>query len=86
MNSNTYWNLPKVGPFAQPMAGYMKIIIVLTFAGMFVKIPLGAFLFHYRNLDDTKEYNLDLPCLKMKLVPNTVNPITDALKNIEYLK
>ena len=22
----------------------------------------------------------------MKLVPNTVNPITDALKNIEYLK
>ena len=54
MNSNTYWNLPKVGPFAQPMAGYMKIIIILTFVGMFVKIPLGAFLFHYRNLDASK--------------------------------
>ena len=76
MNSNTYWNLPKVGPFSQVMAGYMKIIIVLTFVGLFIKIPLGVLLYHYRNLDTSKEYVLDLPCLKMKLTANRQNPIT----------
>lgn len=86
MNSNTYWNLPKEGPYSQAMAGYMKLIIILTFFGIFVKIPLGVFLYHYRNLDPTKEYILDLPCLKMILKPNMTNPITDALKNIEYLQ
>ena len=60
----------------------MKIIIVLTFVGVFIKIPLGIFLYHYRDLDTSKEYLLDLPCLKMRLTPNKSNPISDALKNI----
>ena len=82
MNSSSYWNLPAVGPISRGLGGYMKIIIVLTFVGVFIKIPLGIFLYHYRDLDTSKEYLLDLPCLKMRLTPNKSNPISDALKNI----
>jgi hypothetical protein len=84
MNSNSYWNLPAVGPISRGMGGYMKLIIILTFVGLFIKIPLGVFLYHYRDLDSSKDYLLNLPCLKMRLTPNRTNPISDAIKNISF--
>ena len=84
MNSNSYWNLPAVGPISRGMGGYMKLIIILTFVGLFIKIPLGVFLYHYKDLDSSKDYLLNLPCLKMRLTPNKTNPISDAIKNITF--
>jgi hypothetical protein len=51
MNSNHYWNLPQNGTITIAMGGYMKLIIFLTYLGIFIKIPLGVLLYHYRNLD-----------------------------------
>jgi ABC-type phosphate transport system permease subunit len=84
--SNQYWNLPSVGTVSQAMGGYMKVIIILTYVGVFVKIPLGIFLFHYRNVDESKQYVMNLSCLKMSLTPDKINPISDGLKNLELAK
>ena len=58
------------------MGGYMKLIVVLTFIALFIKIPLGVLLYHYRNLDMNKKYTLDLGFFKMELTPNRINPIS----------
>lgn len=50
MNANDFWNPPVVGTSSKGESGYLKFIIVLTFIGIFVKIPLGVFLYHYRNV------------------------------------
>ena len=52
MNANDFWNPPSVGTSSKGESGYLKFIIVLTFVGIFVKIPLGVFLYHYRNVQD----------------------------------
>ena len=69
MNANDYWNPPAVGTSSKAENGYLKFILVLTFIGIFVKIPLGVFLYHYRNVQE-KQYNLDLGLVKMQLTPN----------------
>ena len=52
MNANDFWNPPAVGTSSRAESGYLKFIIILTFLGIFVKIPLGVFLYHYRNVKD----------------------------------
>lgn len=84
--SATYWNLPAVGTISRALGGYMKLIVILTYIGVFVKIPLGVFLFHYRNLDESKQFVVNLTCLKISLTPDKINPISDGLKNMELVK
>jgi len=75
MNANDYWSPPAVGTSSRAENGYLKFIIILTFAGIFVKIPLGVFLYHYRNVEE-KDYHLDLGLVKMQLTPNNTNPMS----------
>lgn len=84
--SATYWNLPVVGTISRALGGYMKLIVILTYIGVFVKIPLGVFLFHYRNLDESKQFVVNLICLKISLTPDKINPISDGLKNMELVR
>lgn len=79
VNSGRYWNVPAVGTLAVSMGAYMKVIVLLTFVGVFVKIPLGVLLYHYRNIDPSKQYLLDLGYFKLQMTPNQINPISDAL-------
>ena len=51
MNASDYWSPPQQSTNSSTEAGYLKFIVVLTFVGIFVKIPLGVFLYHYRNID-----------------------------------
>jgi len=74
--------LPVDGTISRAMGGYMKIIIILTYVGVFVKIPVGIFLFHYRNVDESKQYVMNLSCMKMSLMPDKINPISDGLRNL----
>lgn len=85
MNANDYWNPPAVGTSSRAENGYLKFIIILTFFGIFVKIPLGVFLYHYRNVQE-KQYNLDLGIVKMQLTPNKVaNPMSETIKGMEII-
>lgn len=51
MNSNDYWNPPEKGVNSSAEKGYLRLIVFLTFLALFLKIPLGVFLYHYRNID-----------------------------------
>lgn len=50
MNSSDYWSPPGVGTSSGYEKGYLKLIILVTYLGVFLKIPLGVFLYHYRNV------------------------------------
>jgi hypothetical protein len=52
MNSGDYWNPPKQGVNSSAETSYLRIIVALTFAGVFLKILLGIFLYHYRKVAD----------------------------------
>ena len=80
INIGAYWNMPTNGTFSTALGGYMKVVIIFTFAALFLKIPIGIFLFHYRKVSPNKTYMLDLPCLKMQLTAGGSNPISDVLK------
>ena len=69
VNAKDYWNPRAVGTSSKAENGYLKFILVLTFIGILVKIPLGFFLYHYGTVQD-KQYNLDLGLVKMQLTPN----------------
>jgi hypothetical protein len=55
---------------------------LLTYLGVFLKIPLGVFLYHYRNVEESKSYDLDVGVVKFSLTPNKINPITQGINNI----
>ncbi len=76
MNANDYWNPPSIGTSSSSERGYLRFILILTFIGIFLKIPLGVFLYHYRNADTNKEYQIDLGIVKMQLTPNKGNPMS----------
>lgn len=84
MNSSQFWNPPANGTSSGAENGYLKLIILLTYLGLFMKIPLGVFLFHYRNVEESKSYELDVGVLKFTLTPNKANPITQGIDNIEF--
>lgn len=67
MNANIYWNPPEEGDISQKQQTYLKVIFIFTFIGLFLKIPVGVFLFHYRNPDPSKAYTLDLGCMRIQL-------------------
>jgi hypothetical protein len=50
MNSSDYWSPPGNGTSSGYEKGYLKLIILLTYLAVFFKIPLGVFLYHYRNV------------------------------------
>lgn len=52
MNSSDYWKPPKQGVNSSAETNYLRIIVALTFAGVFLKILLGIFLYHYRKVAD----------------------------------
>lgn len=79
MNSSDYWSPPGNGVTSGYQGGYLKLIILLTYIGVFLKIPLGVFLYHYRNVEESKSYDLDMGLVKFTLTPNKMNPITDRL-------
>lgn len=79
MNSSDYWSPPGNGTTSGYQRGYLKLIILLTYIGVFLKIPLGVFLYHYRNVEESKTYDLDMGLVKFTLTPNKMNPITDRL-------
>lgn len=85
MNASDYWNPPEKGTSSSAEKGYLRFIVFLTFLGLFLKIPLGVFLYHYRNLDENKSYQLDLGFAKMQLTPNRMNPISEGIKKMEIL-
>jgi hypothetical protein len=76
-----YWSPPEIGNYASYQSGYLKFIIILTFVGIFLKIPLGVFLYHYRNTTADKLYKIDLGLAKIALTPNKANPITKGIHN-----
>jgi hypothetical protein len=82
MNASEIWNPPANGTSSGYEKGYLKLIILLTYLGVFLKIPLGVFLYHYRNVEDNKSYELDIGILKFSLSPNKINPITKGINNI----
>jgi len=51
MNSNEFWNPPSEGVNSSYEINYLRFIIFLTYLGIFLKIPLGVFLYHYRNAE-----------------------------------
>jgi hypothetical protein len=51
MNSSDYWDPPGNGTSSGYEKGYLKLIIFLAYLGVFLKIPLGVFLYHYRNVE-----------------------------------
>lgn len=79
MNSSDYWSPASKGTNSGYEGGYLKLIILLTYAGIFIKIPLGVFLFHYRNVDDNKNYDLDIGVIKFSLTSNKKNPISEGI-------
>lgn len=82
MNSSSYWSPPQVGITSGYEKGYLKLIVLLTYLAVFMKIPLGVFLYHYRNVEDTKTYDLDIGVVKFSLTPNKINPITQGINSI----
>ena len=50
MNSSEYWSPSGNGTNSGNEGGYLKLIVFLTYLGIFLKIPLGVFLYHYRNV------------------------------------
>lgn len=85
MNSSDYWNPPEKGTNSSAELGYLRLIVALTFLGVFLKIPLGIFLYQYRKVDDGKEYKLDLGFAKMELKANKMNPISEGIQRMEIL-
>lgn len=83
MNSASYWNPPSEGVSSSHQQAYLKIIILLTYLGIFIKIPLGVFLFHYRNTQSDRVYNLDIGIAKISLNPNETNPFSEGVKGLE---
>lgn len=83
MNSSGYWNPPAVGVNSSHQQAYLKIIILLTYLGIFLKIPLGVFLFHYRNTQSNRLYNLDIGIAKISLNPNGTNPFSEGIKDLD---
>lgn len=79
LNADGYWNPPEVGTSAVGQRGYLRFILFLTFLGVFLKIPLGVFLFHFRRLEAHKVYRLDLGFAKLKLEGERPNPISVGL-------
>jgi hypothetical protein len=79
MNSSDYWSPASKGTNSGYEKGYLKLIILLTYVGIFLKIPLGVFLFHYRNVDESKNYDLDIGVVKFSLTSNKKNPISDGI-------
>jgi hypothetical protein len=82
MNSDSYWSPPSEGVNSSSQQGYLKIIILLTYLGIFLKIPLGVFLFHYRNAQSNRIYNLDIGIAKISLTPNESNPFSEGIKDL----
>lgn len=82
MNTSDFWSPPANGTSSGYEKGYLKLIILLTYLGVFLKIPLGVFLYHYRNVEENKSYDLDIGVLKFSLTSNKVNPITQGINSI----
>jgi hypothetical protein len=83
MNSSSYWNPPSEGVNSSNQQAYLKIIILLTYLGIFIKIPLGVFLFHYRNAQSNRLYNLDIGIAKISLNPNETNPFSEGIRDLD---
>ncbi len=83
MYASNQWNPPNVGNNSTGQVGYLRFIVFFTIAIIFLKIPLGYFLFKYRNANADKMYNVNLlgGVIKIALTANKSNPITRGLKN-----
>ena len=67
--------------YSAGMGAYLKVIIILTYTGVFVKIPVGVFLWHYRSVDPQRAYVLDLGMATLTLTQNKNNPISKELQH-----
>jgi hypothetical protein len=83
MYASSQWNPPSVGNNSTGQTGYLRFIVFLTIIIICLKIPLGYFLFKYRNASADKKYSLNFMggVLKIVLSANKSNPITRGLKN-----
>lgn len=82
MNSGDFWSPPAVGTNSGYEKGYLKLIVMLAYLGVFMKIPLGVFLYHYRDVEESKTYDLDIGVVKFSLTPNKINPITQGINTL----
>lgn len=82
MNSGDYWSPPVVGTSSGYEKGYLKLIVMLTYLGVFMKIPLGVFIYHYREVEESRTYDLDIGVVKFSLTPIKSNPITQGINSL----
>jgi hypothetical protein len=59
----------------------MRFIVFFTICIICLKIPLGFFLFKYRNASPDNKYTLSMGLFKVVLNANKSNPITRGIKN-----
>ena len=61
------------------MGAYLKVIVVLTYIGVFLRIPVGVLLWHYRAVEAERAFTLDLGMAVLTLAQNKNNPISNQL-------
>ena len=82
MYASQTWNPPTVGNNSSGQVGYLRFIVFFTICLIMLKVPLGYFLFKYRNASPDQKYPINvLGVLKIVLSANKSNPITRGINN-----
>jgi len=83
MYASQTWNPPTVGNNSTGQVGYLRFIVFFTICIILLKVPLGYFLFKYRNASPDTKYPVSVlgGVLKIVLSANRSNPITRGINN-----
>lgn len=83
MYASQTWNPPTVGNNSSGQVGYLRFIVFFTICIVLLKVPLGYFLFKYRNASPDTKYPVSVlgGVLKIVLSANKSNPITRGINN-----
>ena len=70
-NIQPYWSPSKSNLTCPTHQLYLKLITLLNFLSILIKIPLSLFICYFRTINPTKTYTLDLYFTKIQLKANS---------------